>query len=620
MSDRTNNKKGIKRIFVNNPLLSQIEIVFFVSILLAMYINNYFTNKKYTQLIMEDTQETCIHVGTSVKNRIEKLDNRDWLFNYWRHNYESMDVAYDNPRDIDIKVQEFIDENPGVDIYDMTIPQIERLSEKSRKLYAEVEYLELIDFFDGVKEVYNPLFLSCFGYEDDTTAFFYISGAKKTEKRGDSEGSVFQLGVTMPMNLAEYPMLKKTVSTGKNVYAGNKKEWGYDENEGRYHVWIPVYGATGKVLSYIGVSDDVSGDQNLIKQIKRRQDLLSLALFMVSGWVLLLVVKTLILNPLNKFKKIVDDYSENNDSDKLAQNIRTIESKNEIGVLASSFEKMAFSIEEYTDEVSNLAAQQERLTAELDIAKEIQMHMMPVNFKEFTKIKEVDLYASMNPAKEVGGDFYDFFAIGDDHIGLVMADVSGKGIPAALLMMTAKSLIKTGLLSDESPKDVLAKVNNQLLDGDDMGYFVTAWIAKLELSTGKLITSSAGHEYPFIKRHDGTFEMFKDKHGAALGAFDDMEYHEEELKLDAGDKVFIYTDGVPEANRGDDDFFGMERLNVALNDLKDNDCQEIIIGIKEKIDEFVKDLSQFDDITMMCLEYKGDKKWQKGLLKLMCQC
>lgn len=605
--NKVKDKKGIRRIFANARLLSQIEIVFFISILLAMYINNYISNKRYTQFIMENTQEACINVGITIENRIELLDNRDWLFNYWRNNYESMEIDYNNPQEINDKIHEFIVENPGVDLYGMSIQEIENLSDNSQRLYAEVEYLELIIFFDGIKSVYKPAFLACIGYENET-AFFYISGALADEKRGDEVGDIFQLGVTIPMNLDDYPMLKETVRTGKNVYTKDHKSDGYDENEGRYHVWIPVYGTSGDVLAYIGVSDDVSVDQNLIKEIRLHQNLISLALFLVSGFVLIFIVKTLIFRPLNKLKKVVDDYSENNDSSKLKQNISGIESKNEIGILATSFKQMAISIDEYTDEVCNLATKQERLTAELDIATDIQKHMMPVNFKDFTKIEELDLYASMNPAKEVGGDFYDFFKIDDDHIGLVMADVSGKGIPAALLMMTAKSLIKTGLLSGESPKDVLARVNNQLLDGDDMGYFVTAWIAKLELSTGQLITASAGHEYPFIKGQEGTFDIYKDKHGAALGAFDDTEYFEEVINLKEGNKVFIYTDGVPEANRGDDDLFGMERLNVALNRLKDKDCQEIILGIKKEVDDFVKDLSQFDDITMMCLEYKGIKK------------
>ena len=212
----------------------------------------------------------------------------------------------------------------------------------------------------------------------------------------------------------------------------------------------------------------------------------------------------------------------------------------------------------------------------------------------------------MDPAKEVGGDFYDFFMIDDDHLGVVIADVSGKGVPAALFMMISKTVVQNFAMLGVGAGEVLRRANNALCAQNKMEMFVTAWIGVLELSTGKMTCASAGHEYPAIY-HNGKFELLMDKHGFVLGGMEGVKYKEYEIQLDKGDKIFVYTDGVPEATSANTELYGTDRMIEALNSRPEADPKEILRIVRASVDEFVGSAEQFDDLTMVCVEYKGRK-------------
>ena len=241
---------------------------------------------------------------------------------------------------------------------------------------------------------------------------------------------------------------------------------------------------------------------------------------------------------------------------------------------------------------------------ELNMATEIQTGMLPSIFPAFPSREEFDLYASMDPAKEVGGDFYDFFMIDDDHLGVVIADVSGKGVPAALFMMISKTVIQNFAKLGVSAGEVLNKANAALCAQNKMEIFVTVWIGILEISTGKMNCSSAGHEYPAIC-HDGKFELFQDKHGLVLGGMDMAKYRDYELTLERGDKIFVYTDGVPEATNANTEMYGTDRMIEALNTDGAAAPEQVLRNVRASVDQFVGSAEQFDDLTMLCLEYKG---------------
>ncbi len=271
----------------------------------------------------------------------------------------------------------------------------------------------------------------------------------------------------------------------------------------------------------------------------------------------------------------------------------------EIGHLARNFNKMSTELKEYIRNISVITAEKERLGAELSVATNIQASMLPSIFPAFPTYKEFDIFASMTPAKEVGGDFYDFFLVDEDHLAMVMADVSGKGIPAALFMVISKTLLKNCAQTGISPHEVLEKVNNQLCEGNDAEMFVTVWLGVYEISTGHLRAANAGHEYPVLKRANGEFELVKDVHGFVLAGMEGVRYKEYELQLEEGDKLFVYTDGVAEATNASDELYGTDRLLDLLNNNKETDVQQLLVEVKADIDLFAGDAPQFDDITML---------------------
>ena len=246
--------------------------------------------------------------------------------------------------------------------------------------------------------------------------------------------------------------------------------------------------------------------------------------------------------------------------------------------------------------------EKERIITELNTANKIQEGMLPSDFPDRS---EFDLYASMDPAKAVGGDFYDFFMVDDDHLCLVIADVSGKCIPAALVMMAMMIIIRNYAKMGKSPSEILTMANDQLCANNKEDMFITVWLGILEISTGKLRTVNAGHEYPAVMQKDGRFELYKDKHGFVLGGMEGVKYRENELQLKPGTKLFLYTDGVPEASDSAEELFGTERMLAALNENTALSPKEILQKVRQAVDGFVKEAEQFDDLTMLCLEYKG---------------
>ena len=255
-------------------------------------------------------------------------------------------------------------------------------------------------------------------------------------------------------------------------------------------------------------------------------------------------------------------------------------------------------------EQENAKREQERIAQELQTAREIQASALPQTFPAFPEHDEFDLFASMTPAKEVGGDFYDFFLIDSNHLALVIADVSGKGIPAALFMMSARTLIRNELMTGCDPATALTRVNLALSEHNSSSMFVTVWLAVLEISTGKGMACNAGHENPGLRRAGGQFELLEYRHNLLVGAMAMARYQNREFELRPGDCLFVYTDGASEANDASENMFGEERLLEALNRHADASPEELVCAVRDAIDQFTGDAPQFDDITMLCFRLK----------------
>ncbi len=293
------------------------------------------------------------------------------------------------------------------------------------------------------------------------------------------------------------------------------------------------------------------------------------------------------------------------EENQVSTELEKIRTGDEIQTLSETLLKMERDINHYIDNLTKVTAEKERIGAELNVATQIQADMLPRIFPAFPGRQEFDIFATMNPAKEVGGDFYDFFLTDSDHLALVVADVSGKGIPAALFMVISKTLIKNQAQMGDSPAQILQAVNDQLCENNEAEMFVTVWLGILEISTGKLTAVNAGHEYPIMKKDGGEYEMLDDPHGFVMGVMPGMQYQEYEIWMHKGDSIYVYSDGAPDAVNAEEEQFERERLLASLNRIPGASPSELLGQVKGDIDRFVGEAAQFDDITMLCMRYCG---------------
>lgn len=327
---------------------------------------------------------------------------------------------------------------------------------------------------------------------------------------------------------------------------------------------------------------------------------LSIAVIALIVAVIEYFISRTISKPIIKLTDTVKNTGEG-DFDKKSD----IDSRDEIGDLARGFNKMQDDLKLYTENLKTVTAEKERIGAELNVATQIQAYMLPRTFPPFPQNKEIDLFASMTPAKEVGGDFYDFFLIDQDHLALAIADVSGKGVPAALFMVNSKTMIKNRAMQGGTPAQILEDVNNQLCEGNAADMFVTCWLGICDLSTGIMTAANAGHEFPAICGSDRKFELLKDKHGFVLAGMEGARYRDYTIQLEQGGSIFVYTDGVPEATDADSAMFGADRMLESLNRRPDKKPDVFISQVGSAVKEFTGEAPQFDDITMVGMTWYG---------------
>ena len=320
---------------------------------------------------------------------------------------------------------------------------------------------------------------------------------------------------------------------------------------------------------------------------------LEIVLFAVIFVLIFLLLKRLVVNNIHKINTSLARITSGDLN--VAVDVRESE---EFVLLSNDINSTVNTLKQY------IADAEARIDDELRFAKEIQYSALPTDFDPFPENDTIELFACMDTAKEVGGDFYDFFPVDCDHLALVIADVSGKGIPAALFMMKCKTLIKSLTESGLSPAEVLTLANKELSEGNDGKMFVTVWLGVLDKKTGKMVCSNAGHEYPVIKRKNGEFALFKEKHGFVLAGMDDTIYKQYEISLAPDDCLFLYTDGVVEATDLTGSLYGTGRMLSALNSNNDEDLSELLKRLKSSVNAFVGDVPQFDDITMLSIRLK----------------
>lgn len=326
-----------------------------------------------------------------------------------------------------------------------------------------------------------------------------------------------------------------------------------------------------------------------------------IALLLILGSASALWVASKIVKPV---ETMTNDIIDGGKTGKLFEMKDIYKTNDEIEVLAQSFDDLTKKIVQYIKDITQITKEKERIGTELELARKIQADMLPNIYPAFPDRPEFDIYASMRPAKEVGGDFYDFYLIDKDHLGMVIADVSGKGVPAALFMMMSRILIKNYAMMGYSPAQVLEQTNNSICMNNKEDMFVTVWYGVLEISTGKITAANAGHEFPIIKKQGGKYELLQDKHGFVIGGMEGMKYTEYEIQLDSGEMLFLYTDGVPEATDSENNMYGTDRLLEAMNSKEHTDPLELLGSITDNVDQFVGEADRFDDMTMLAVTIK----------------
>ena len=325
------------------------------------------------------------------------------------------------------------------------------------------------------------------------------------------------------------------------------------------------------------------------------------------GIIILALMNWAVVEPINELSNVtrtfIGNLAEGVPDESLFSKLK-INTGDEIEHLYHSIRAMEEEIYGYMGRLEKATAERERITTELYIAESIQKHMLPSAEPDFTDQPCYDLAASMRPAKEIGGDFYDFFMLSDDKLAFLIADVSGKGVPAALVMAIGKTMLKNYMKETGNIADAFRITNNVLLDNNSESMFITAYAGLLDLRTGELQYVNAGHEDPFIKCADGEFVLRKERHAIVLGAMENMRYKVHTTVLHPGDRIYIYTDGVPEAHNANLQMFGMEGTSDVLNSVKDEKASDVIDAVCKSVEVFAKGAPQFDDMTMLCLDFR----------------
>ena len=364
----------------------------------------------------------------------------------------------------------------------------------------------------------------------------------------------------------------------------------------------PITDSSGHYVALVGV--DISMDEVMKDRYQYLAMLIAL-MIVVTVICILITLKTvnkIVLNPLRMLTIATEDFisDKNDESTELTKiSMLDIHTNDEIETLSVSVKQMEKDINRYIENLKNVMSEKERIGAELNVARNIQASMLPCIFPPFPDRDEFDIYASMNPAKEVGGDFYDFFLVDDTHLAVVIADVSGKGVPAALFMVITKSLIKNYTQMKLPLDEVFTKVNGQLCENNDAGMFVTAFMGILDLETDIFQYVNAGHNRPLIQHGGQDFDWLNMHRGFVLAGMETTRYRLEEIQLSKDDVLFVYTDGVTEAMNLQKELYSDARLLQIVNQTKEMKMVDMLSYIKEDVDHFAGGTEQADDITML---------------------
>ncbi len=580
-------------------IILQVVVLFAICVLLTgllTSVSEYFRARRNVQ---EQIALRAEQTADEVKLALHEYPAHEWLLRYWHSNADKMDIEYDVDYSADTATAEkcriLSEHHPDLSLRYAEVGDLAKLSEADKKLYAEIVYSWFITRINEIKLVNQPDYL--FGVRTDAPynrQFFMFSAADPGSERGTEYEQVYTLGVSVTVEESQRDAMQSAVMNKSFIAdAGNYVD---------YYSYMETIDGHDYL---IGMTFDLTTLLTEIEDQRSNASLTAMGYQLLLSLICSLAIMFFVLRPLKIIQSSIRHYKDTKDSHQVKRHLERINMNNEIGELADDVIEMTEEIDDHLERISRITAERERIGAELTLATDIQKSTLPHIFPPFPDRNEMDIYALMDPAREVGGDFYDFFMVDDDHLCLVIADVSGKGIPASLFMMISKIIIKSYAMLGIGPAEILGKTNETLCEDNKTDMFVTTWVGILELSTGTLRAANAGHEYPAIRHNGSKFELMKDKHGFVIGGIEDLVFTEYEVKMQPGSTLFVYTDGVPEASDSSNNMFGTERMLDSLNEVCESSPEDIIRHVRTSIDEFTRDGTQFDDLTMLCIRYNG---------------
>ncbi len=584
-----------------SSIIAQVAKLFIIGTIVTGILT-YFSQRELSDAsVRKQTETVAGHIADEVSIAVREYPANEWLVPYWKEHSRTLDIVYDanytSVERLRAKCQVFEKRHPDLVIQYVTEAELMKLPEEDQKLYAEIAYSLLICRINEIKAAYHVDYLFCVATDDTyKSQFFLFSAADPGDVRGTNYEEVYPLGAVVTVNKSQSDAMYNARKSSANL-----------ADAGDYVDYYAMYDLIGDDIYLIGLTYNLSSLKADIRAQTIYRTVSAVVLQMILALMTLLLIFLFVLRPLKEVQRIIRMYKETKDSRQVKNSLNVISSTNEIGQVADDFGSLAEEMDDYMARISSITAEKERMSTELALAARIQADVLPGVFPPFPDRNEFDIFALMNPAREVGGDFYDFFLIDDDHLYMAIADVSGKGIPAALFMMSSRNILANNAMAGKSPAEILADTNRIICSSNREEMFVTAWIGILEISTGRLTAANAGHEYPVLKRNpDSPFEIIQDRHGFVMGGISEVKYTEYEMQLEKGSRLFIYTDGVPEAMNTKKELFGTKRMLEALNMEKNANPKSLLENIQRAVDTYADGTVQFDDVTMLCLEYRGE--------------
>ena len=591
----------MKRKCIRIGIITQVALLFALGVLATGIITYFSQRAAAVSNVREEIAFIAARTADEVRMAVREYPASAWLLRYWYNHDDELDIEYDVDYSPGTKTEEkariLHERHPDLELRYATSAQIDALPEEDQKLYAEIVYSWLITHINQIKRANNIDFLFCV-LTDGTyqSQYFLFSAANLGATRGNEYLQVYPLGHVV--SVADNESQQEGMRHARDYYS-------YLAEAGDYVDYYAYLGLVDGHPAIIGLTYNQSDMLADMRAQTRSGTAMAVGQELILSLLCLGLIYLFVLRPLKKVQENIRLYKQTKDSAQVTANLAEIRSRNEIGELSADVIDLTREMDDYHARIETITAERERIGTELALASRIQEDMLPNVFPPFPDRTDFDIYASMDPAKEVGGDFYDFFMVDESHLAIVIADVSDKGIPAALFMMASMLMLHQAVMIERSPAKVLASVNNQICSNNREQMFVSVWLGVLDLQTGVITAANAGHEYPILKQPGGHFEILKDRHGFVLGGMEDLSYSEYELHLEPDARLFLYTDGVPEASKQDNVLFGLERTIAALRSAEDGTPKQILDAVNRAVSDFVGNERQFDDLTMLCVHYIG---------------